>query len=153
MNCDQTDGRTDRAESMIMPFYRHESWLIYGTDKITKLDATSSIKIKQNSIRSYSIYGYGKGRLSQPRLSTISPIVSIIKEMLIYGREAQQRSSSQNRYGVFEYLATVKHVLNTLPIVTAQDVAFFHQDTNGRIEKCKSCVNYVLKPLITSMLA
>jgi hypothetical protein len=61
---------------------------IYLADKITKTDATSRELIKRTSIHNYSIHSCGNGWLSEPRLPTISPIVRLIKEMLVYGREA-----------------------------------------------------------------
>jgi hypothetical protein len=60
---------------------------IYLVDNITKTGATTN----QISIHNYSIHGYGKRWLSEPRLSTISPIVSVIKETLVYGRETEER--------------------------------------------------------------
>jgi len=59
---------------------------IYLTDKITKTDTTARELIKHTSIHNYSIHGYIKGWISEPRLPTISPIVKLIKEMLVYGR-------------------------------------------------------------------
>jgi hypothetical protein len=101
-------------------------------DKITKTGATTREHIKQTSIHNYSIHGYGKGWLSQPRLPTISRIVSLVTEMLVYGREVEKGRSAQNRYGVFEHLVIFKHLRNIWPIVTVDKAALstFHgQDT------------------------
>jgi len=63
---------------------------IFVADKITNTDATARELIKHTSIHNYSIHCYGKGWLSEPRLPTISPIVRLIKEMLVYGRKAEE---------------------------------------------------------------
>jgi hypothetical protein len=63
---------------------------IYLADKITKTEATARELIKRTSIHNYSIHGYGKGWLSEPRLPTISLIVRLIKEMLVCGRKAEE---------------------------------------------------------------
>jgi hypothetical protein len=52
---------------------------IYLADKITKTEARAGELIKHTSIHNYSIHGYGKGWLLEPRLPTISPIVRLIK--------------------------------------------------------------------------
>jgi hypothetical protein len=117
---------------------------IYLADKITKTNATARELIKHTSIHNYSIHGYEKGWLSEPRLPTISPIVRLIKEMLVYGRKAKEERGFHNRYGVPEHEVTFKYLRNMWPIVTAHKAdlsTFHHNDMNGGINRCKSCVN------------
>jgi len=58
----------------------------YLVDKIAKIIVTTSEQIKWVSIHIYSIRGYGKdqgtgeGWISEPHLSTISPIVASLKK-------------------------------------------------------------------------
>ena len=144
----RSDRRTDRAESMMMPFYRHDlGWFmaqIYLADKITKTDATARELIKHTSIHNYSIQGYRKGWLSEPRLPTISPIVRLIKEMLVYGRKAEEGWGFRNRYGVLEHVVTFKHLRSMWPIVTAYRAdlsTFHHKNINRGINRRERCVN------------
>jgi len=117
---------------------------IYLADKITKTDARARELIKHTSIHIYSIHGYRKGWLSEPRLPTISPIVRLIKEMLVYGRKTEEGCGFHNRYGLLEHVVTFKYLRNMWLIVTANkaDLSTFHyKDMNRGINRCKRRVN------------